>query len=78
LLRRQAAASTVRAWLAGSRAPSGERAERLVELSALVEQLTRVMDPSYIAVWMRKPVPALGDDKPWTSLDAASTDGSRS
>jgi hypothetical protein len=22
------------------------------------------MDPSYIAVWLRKPVPALDDDKP--------------
>lgn len=59
-----AAPSTARAWLAGSRAPTGERAERLVELSALVERLTRVMDPSYIAVWLRKPVPALDDDKP--------------
>lgn len=59
-----AAASTVRAWLAGTRAPTGQRAERLVELSALVERLTRVMDPSYIAVWLRKPVPALDDDKP--------------
>lgn len=59
-----AAASTVRAWLAGTRSPTGERAERLVELSALVERLTRVMDPSYVAVWLRKPVPALDDDKP--------------
>src|SRR5437773_8019203 len=59
-----AAASTARAWLAGTRAPTGERAERLVELSALVERLVRVMDPSYIAVWLRKPVPALDDDKP--------------
>lgn len=59
-----AAASTVRAWLAGTRGPTGRRAERLVELSALVERLTRVMDPSYIAVWLRKPVPALDDDKP--------------
>jgi Protein of unknown function (DUF2384) len=59
-----AAASTARAWLGGTRAPTGERAERLVELSALVERLTRVMDPSYIAVWLRKPVPALDDDKP--------------
>lgn len=58
------AASTVRSWLAGSRAPTGERAERLVELSAMVERLTRVMDPSYIAVWLRRPVPALDDDKP--------------
>jgi Protein of unknown function (DUF2384) len=59
-----AAASTARAWLGGTRTPSGQRAERLVELSALVERLTRVMDPSYIAVWLRKPVPALDDDKP--------------
>lgn len=59
-----AAASTVRSWLAGTRGPTGRRAERLVELSALVERLTRVMDPSYIAVWLRKPVPALDDDKP--------------
>lgn len=47
-----------------TRAPTGERAERLVELSALVERLTRIMDPSSIAVWLRKPVPALDDDKP--------------
>ena len=59
-----AAASTVRAWLAGTRVPTGERAERLLELSALVERLSRVIDPSYISVWLRKPVPALGDDKP--------------
>ena len=59
-----AAASTVRAWLAGTRAPTGSWAERLVELSSLVERLTRVMDPSYIPVWLRKPVPALDDDKP--------------
>jgi Protein of unknown function (DUF2384) len=59
-----AAPSTARAWLGGTRAPTGERAERLVELSALVERLSRVIDPSYIAVWLRKPVPALDDDKP--------------
>jgi hypothetical protein len=59
-----AAASTARAWLAGTRAPTGQRAERLIELSALVERLLRVMDPTYIAIWLRKPVPALDDDKP--------------
>lgn len=58
------AASTARAWLAGTRTPSGERAERLIELSTLVERLARVMDPSYIRVWLRKPVAALGDRKP--------------
>ena len=59
-----AASSTVRAWLAGTRAPTGVRAERLVELSALIERLTRVMDSSYITVWLGKPIPALGDAEP--------------
>jgi transcriptional regulator with XRE-family HTH domain len=59
-----AAQSTARAWLNGTRAPTGERAERLIELSALVERLERLMEPDYIAVWLRKPVPALDDEKP--------------
>lgn len=58
------AESTARSWLAGTRTPSGTRAERLIELSALVERLLRVMEPSYIAVWLRKPIPALDDRKP--------------
>lgn len=59
-----AGVSTVGAWMRGLRTPSGVRAERLAELSATVERLTHVMDPDYIPVWMRKPVAALGDDKP--------------
>jgi transcriptional regulator with XRE-family HTH domain len=58
------APSTARAWLAGTRSPTGERAERLVELSSLVERLVRVIDPAYVAVWLRKPVPALDEEKP--------------
>ncbi len=58
------ARSTARAWLAHTRSPTGDRAERLIELSAMVEQLARVMEPSYIAMWLRKPVPALDDEKP--------------
>jgi transcriptional regulator with XRE-family HTH domain len=56
--------TTVRAWLRGSRSPSGVRAERLAELSAIVERLARLMQPAYVPVWMRKPVPLLDDDKP--------------
>ncbi len=56
--------TTVRAWLRGARSPSGMRAERLAELSAIVERLARVMDAAYVPVWMRKPVPLLDDDKP--------------
>lgn len=56
--------TTVRAWLRGGRSPSGAHAERLAELSAIVERLVRVMDAAYIPVWMRKPIPLLDDDKP--------------
>jgi uncharacterized protein (DUF2384 family) len=58
------ARSTARAWLGHTRSPTGDRAERLIELSAMVERLTRLMEPSYVAVWLRKPVPALENQKP--------------
>jgi transcriptional regulator with XRE-family HTH domain len=56
--------TTVRAWLRDGRSPSGRYAERLAELSSIVERLVRVMQPTYVPVWMRKPVPLLDDDKP--------------
>lgn len=59
-----AAPSTVREWLSGRSAPSGSRALRLVELSAIVERLARIIRPTYIPVWLNKPVELLGDDKP--------------
>lgn len=59
-----ASSSAVREWLARRSAPTGVRAERLVELSSLVERLARVIRPTYIPVWLNKPIPALDDDKP--------------
>jgi transcriptional regulator with XRE-family HTH domain len=59
-----AAPSTARAWLAGTRKPTDEHADRLIELSALVERLQRVMDSSYIPVWLRRPIEALDDREP--------------
>lgn len=58
------APSTARAWLAGTRRPTGVRAERVAELSALVERLARVLEPDYIAVWLHKPIVSLDDAKP--------------
>jgi hypothetical protein len=40
-----AARSTVRDWFAHRSAPTGRRAERVGELSAIVERLPRVMRP---------------------------------
>lgn len=59
-----AAVSTVGSWLRRTRAPSGVRADRVVELSAIVEQLTGSMKPEAIGVWLNKPVPALGNRWP--------------
>jgi len=59
-----AGVSSVGAWLRGTRSPRGERAERVAELSAIVERLARVMEPDYIPVWLHKPLAALGDEKP--------------
>jgi transcriptional regulator with XRE-family HTH domain len=56
--------TTVRAWLRDERSPSGRRAERLAELSAIVERLIRVVRPEYVPVWMRKPNQLLDDAKP--------------
>jgi len=62
--------TTVRAWLRDERSPTGDRAERLIELSSLVERLVRVMQPAYVSIWLRKPIPLLDDDKP---LDVIAT-----
>ena len=45
-----AGVSTVGAWMRRTREPSGVRAERLAELSAVVERLSRVIDADYIPV----------------------------
>ncbi|MBK5219600.1 MAG: hypothetical protein JJE35_07430 [Thermoleophilia bacterium] len=36
----------------------------MAELSSLVERLARVIRPTYIPVWLNKPVSVLDDDKP--------------
>jgi transcriptional regulator with XRE-family HTH domain len=56
--------STVGAWRRRTRVPTGERAERLAELSAAIERLARVVQPDYIPVWLHKPVPVLDGEKP--------------
>jgi transcriptional regulator with XRE-family HTH domain len=59
-----AAPSTVREWLNAHMAPSGAHAERLAELSSIVERLARVVRPTYIPVWLNQPMDLLDDEKP--------------
>lgn len=53
-----------RAWLRDAREPSGDEAERVNELSAIVDRLAGVMAPDFIALWLRKPLRVLDDEKP--------------
>jgi len=59
-----AAPSTVRDWLNLRSGPTGRRAERVAELSEIVDRLARLMNPEYIPVWLLKPIEALGNHKP--------------
>ncbi len=59
-----AAPSTVRGWLVLRSEPTGSRAERVSELSAIVDRLRRLVRPEFIPVWLTKPAEALDDEKP--------------
>jgi transcriptional regulator with XRE-family HTH domain len=56
--------STVRDWLSGRSAPTGARADRLIELAEMTDRLARVMEPGYIPIWPNRPLEVLDDDKP--------------
>lgn len=56
--------SSARRWLGGTRVPAGEHAVRALELVALVERLVLVMDPTYVPVWLLKPIERLDDSRP--------------
>lgn len=62
--------STVRDWLHGRTSPTGTRARRLAELAEITDRLARVMNASYISVWLVKPVEALDDLTPLELLAA--------
>src|SRR3954449_6347741 len=59
-----ASARTVRDWLNGGSQPTGERAQRLIELSELIDRLRRVMQADYIPIWLSRPLEALDDERP--------------
>jgi transcriptional regulator with XRE-family HTH domain len=59
-----AAPSTVRGWIGHRSGPRGRRAERIAELSAIIDRLLRVMPKEHIPVWLSKPIAALNERKP--------------
>ena len=63
-----AGVGTVTSWARATRQPSAEFRDRLLELIAIVDRLSRTMDEKYIQLWLNKPVPALGDERPLVAL----------
>lgn len=62
-----AARATVTAWLRATRRPRAEHRDRLLELVAIADRLSEVMDDDQVALWLQKPLAALDDERP---LDA--------
>ena len=54
----------MRDWLSRRSAASGARADRLVELGAVVGRLARVMQADFIPIWASRPIEALDDEEP--------------
>lgn len=63
-----AAIGTVTSWARAQRQPSAEFRDRLLDLIAIVDRLSRTMDTEYVPLWLNKPLPALGDERPLTAL----------
>jgi hypothetical protein len=61
----------VRDWLSGRSAPSGARADWLVELGAIVDRLARDMRADLILIWLTRPIQALDHESPSRSMSAA-------
>lgn len=59
---------TVTSWARARRQPSAAFRDRLLELISIVDRLAGTMDPGYVPLWLNKPIPALGDERPLVAL----------
>lgn len=62
--------SSARRWLRGTQVPTGTHAARALELTSLVERLAQVMQPTYIPIWLIKPIERLDDRRPVDAIRA--------
>jgi len=63
-----AGVGTVTSWARATRQPSAAFRDRLLELIAIVDRLSRTMDEQYVPLWLNKPLPALDDERPLVAL----------
>jgi hypothetical protein len=65
---------TARTWLRGEHSPSGEHADRLVELAVIVQRLSGVLKPEAIPESLNSAVPVLDDDTPLERIARGDSD----
>ena len=59
-----ASTRTVMRWAAGQTLPRGASRDRLLELAAVAQQLTKVMQPDAATAWLFQPNPLLKHERP--------------
>ena len=59
-----ASVRSVSRWARGETGPRGKARERLLELSAVVKQLSKVLTPDAAEAWLFTPNPALDFERP--------------
>lgn len=63
-----AAMATVTSWIRSERRPSAAYRDRLMDLVAIVDRLATTMDGASVPVWLNKPIPALGEERPLIAI----------
>lgn len=63
-----AGVGTVTSWARAKRRPSAAFRDRLLDLIAIIDRLSGTMDEKYVPLWLNKPLPALGDERPLVAL----------
>ena len=59
-----ASARTVARWASGANVPRGVSRDRLLQLAAVTQQLSKVMTPDAASAWLYEPNPMLGNQRP--------------
>jgi len=59
---------TVTSWARAKRQPSAGYRVRLLELISIIDRLSETMDAGYVPLWLNKPSPVLGDERPLVAL----------
>ena len=59
-----ASVRTVARWASGTNTPKGASRDRLLQLAAVAQQLSKTMSPDAASAWLHEPNPLLSNQRP--------------